>query len=335
MLRALLSAMLATVLAGCSSEVVTRPAPPPVNWASLEARPAPPDAGMSTATSRERAAADGYLKALASPNFSELGRVLDEDAHFAFAGYKDVHGRDNTLRVHQALLGGYSSRSFVASRVFLTAEAQIVEWTMSGEHTSSHKPVVLKGLALLWTKDDGSISNVHLYFDEALAKAQIGVGPKALQNLPPPELPSGARQEIEQARTAEESANVAVVRDALDALESKNEPAYVATMADDVELTTLESAKPARGKAEARGYVKAMHKAIAQLDTSVDNVWGVGPFVVVEYHIVGEQRGPIGFVPAQKDNLLKMYVVDVVELQGGKISRLARYDNPAQILVAP
>ncbi len=103
-------------------------------------------------------------------------------------------------------------------------------------------------------------------------------------------------------------------------------------MTDDVETLGLESPRPAHGKADARAYMKAMHKAIGRLDTQIDNISGIGSYVVVEYHIVGEQRGPIGWVPAQKDTLLKMYIVDVVELTGGKISRIARYDNPMQIL---
>ena len=76
-----------------------------------------------------------------------------------------------------------------------------------------------------------------------------------------------------------------------------------------------------------------MNKSIANLDSSIDDIWGIGDFVVVEYHIVGEQKGPIGKIPAQKDNLLKMFDVDVVELKDHKISHIWRYDNPAQLLV--
>ncbi len=318
----------------CSSETVARPPAPPVNWASLELRP-PPDAGKPSATDKERGATDAYTKALGSPGFAELGRLLDEDAHFAFAGFKDVHGRDNVVKAHEALLGTLDARTFVASRVLLTDSAQLVEWTMTGMHKTAHKPVTFKGLTLLWTKDDGSISDVHLYFDDALLKAQAGVGPKGLASPPPPAMPSGEHQVIEQTRSPVESANVKVVRASLEALENKDEPAYVATMTDDVEIATLESAAPLRGKPEARSYLKAINKAIGQLDTSVDNVWGVGSFVVVEYHVVGEQRGAIGWVPAQKDNLLKMFVVDVVEMKAGKIARVWRYDNPAQILPSP
>ena len=341
MRRSIRSSALVCVVAGagaCSSESALRPLPPPVNWRSLEPRPPAPDAGRLTATERERSATDAYIKALASPGFNELGRLLDDDVHFAFAGYRDVHGRDSVIKMHEALLGAFDARSFVASRVLLTESSQILEWTMNGMHKTMHKPVTLRGLTLLWTKDDGSISDSHLFFDEALVKAQLGAGPKGLVNPPPPNtgpLSGGAREEVEQTRTPEESANVAVVRASLEALENRDDAAYVATMTDDVEVTTLEGGKPLHGKAAARAYLKAMHGAIGQLDTSIDNVWGIGNFVVAEYHLVGEQRAPISWVPAQKDNLLKMYVVDVAEMKAGKIARVWRYDNPAQILSSP
>jgi ketosteroid isomerase-like protein len=331
--RALLVA--SAVIAGCSAEAVTRPPPPPVNWASLEVHQSAADAGATAATSKEHAATEAYLAALASPDFRGLGNVLDEDVHFTFAGFKDVHGRDNVMKAHRALLGGFESRRFVASRVLYTDAAQIVEWTMTGLQKQSTKPLSFKGVTLLSTKDDGSIVSIRFYFDEAVVNAQLGKGPKGLTAPAPPALPSGAPQELEQTRSPAEAANVAVFRAMLDTLENKDETAYLATMSDEVDSFSLEEDKPAHGKAEAAAQFKVMHKAIGELDTSIDNVWGIGPFVVAEYHIVGEQRGPLGFVPAQKNNLLKLFVVDVAEFQGNKIQRLWRYDNPAQLLVAP
>jgi len=322
-------------LAGCASETVTRPPPPPVDWASLEQRPPPPDAGPPTATAKERGATQAYLAALASPDFATLAGVLDEDAHFSFAGFKDVFGRNNVARAHKALFDAYESRNFVANRVLMTDSSQVVEWIMTGVHKTTKKDVAFRGLSLLWTKDDGEISNVRLYFDEFAASAQVGFGPKALRALPRALASSEPREEVDQKGSAEESANVAIVRSALDAFESGNANAYADAMADDVEVTTLESAEPVRGKAQARAHVKAMHKSVAELDVVMDNAWGIGPFVVAEYHMVGEQRGPIGVVPAQKDNLFKMYIVDVIEFREGKIAKIRRYDNPAQILATP
>jgi ketosteroid isomerase-like protein len=322
-------------LVACSPETVSRPPPPPVNWTSLEMQSGSGDAGRITATDNERAATTAYVNALSSPGFKGLKTVLDEDAHFSFAGFKDIHGRDNVVKAHETLLGAFDDRHFVLSRVLLTDASQVVEWVMTGVHRATKKPVGFRGLSLLWTKDDGSLSDLRLYFDEAVPNAQIGAGPKGLV-APPLATPSAEGwREVEQTRAPTEAANSATVRATLDALESKTEAAYVSTMTDDVELTTLENAQPARGKGELKASFRALHKAIGDLDTSIDNIWAVGSFVAVEYHIVGEQRASLGWLPAQKDTLLKMFVVDVVELQDGKISHIWRYDNPSQILSAP
>jgi hypothetical protein len=338
-LTAVASAALASA---CSTEeTVPRPPAPPVNWrpqyhASL-------DAGPVVATSKERAAAGAYMKALGSPGLVELGPVLDEDVHFAFAGMKDAHGRDKVVEAHTALFGAFDQRSFVPTRTWITDAAQAVEWTMTGVQArewmglaATRKPVTIKGLTLFWTNDDGSITDVHVSFDQAVVKVQLGAGPKELASLSPPEAPpAGGTREFEQASTAEESANVAQVRASLSELEKGDQTSYVGTMTDDVLVYTPERAQPARGKEEAGTYFKGLRKQIADLDTSVLNVWGVKEFVIVEYDIVGEQIAPIGWVSLQKDRLVKLSVIDVVEMQGGKIARVWRYDNPAQILTSP
>jgi hypothetical protein len=327
--------------AACSSATVAPPPVPPVNWQSLNAQPVV-DAGADIVTAKERALADAYAAALASPGFAQLGSQLDEDAHFASPGMDDAHGRSSVVHAHDLLFGAFDERKVTTSRVWRTPSEQTVEWTMAGIHTrdwmgvtARHKPVSFRGLTLLWTKDDGSITDAHVYIDVAVVKAQLGVGPKELLALPPPTLPASPAQVFEETASAEEKNEVGVVRAALDALENKSEPQYVGAMADDVEINTLCRAQPARGKDDAKAYFKAMHKAIGQLDTTLDNAWGVAQFAVVEYFITGEQRGPIGWVPAQRDKLIRLQIVDVAEVHEGKIARIWRYDNLAQIAASP
>ncbi len=250
-----------------------------------------------------------------------LATSLNEDAYFTFAGLKDVHGRDNIIKTHQKLLGNFDARKFASSRRFITDNTQVIEWTMTGTDKKATKISTFRGLVILRTQDDGSVNNVHLYYDEQIAKDGC------LGDATDP------RVDIDQKKDKTESENIAVVRSELDALEAKSSDAYLATMTDDVQVTALDSFRNQKGKADAKAYLLAMNKSIANLDSSIDDIWGIGGFVVVEYHIVGEQRGPIGKIPAQKDNLLKMFDVDVVELKDHKISHIWRYDNPAQLLV--
>jgi hypothetical protein len=328
------------LLAGCSSETVSPPPAAPVNWQSLEAH-AVADAGADIVSAKERALPDVYASALASPGLDKLGALLDDEVHFASPGMEDAHGRGPAIAAHQALFGAFDERKVTTSRVWRTPGEQTIEWAMTGTQARdwmtvppTHKPVTFKGLTLIWTKDDGSITEEHVYVDVAVVKAQLGVGPKELLALPPPSLPAGAAQVFEQSLTGagDETAHVATVKSWLDALENNKEGDYVAAVTDDLEVHTQERPQPARGRDEAKAYFKAMHKAVGQLDTTANNAWGVAQFAVVEYTIAGEQLGPIGWIPAQRDKVIRLELVDVCELTGGKIARVWRYDNPTEIL---
>jgi hypothetical protein len=330
-------AALGWALVGCSNETVAQVPPAPVDWQSLQVHPVV-DAGSDVLTAKERALADAYASALASPGFAPLGPLLDDEAHFASPGMEDAHGRSPVVHAHDVLLGAFDDRQVTPSRVWRTPSEQTFEWTLTGTHArdwmgvaATHKPVAFKGLTLLWTKDDGSITDVHVYVDVALVKAQLGVGPKDLLSLSPVSRPVGPAQVFEQTGSANEPNHLALVQSWLDALENAKESAYVGAVTDDVEVDTLERPQPARGKEAARAYYKAMHKAIGQLDTTVENGFGVAQFALVEYSIAGEQIGPIGWIPAQRDKVIRLELVDICEITGGKIARVWRYDNPTQI----
>jgi ketosteroid isomerase-like protein len=197
---------------------------------------------------------------------------------------------------------------------------------------ATHKSVTYDGLALLWTKDDGTLVDVHVYFDAAVVKAMLGAGPKSLLALPMPAFPATTTPQVfEQNGSPDEKANLAVVSAQLDALEGKREAEYVGSVTDDVELSTLEQAEPRRGKDVFKAYFKSMQKAVSQLDTTTQNSWGVAQFAIVEYFISGEQLGPIDWVPAQRNKVVRLQTADIAEIRNGKIARLWRYDNPMQI----
>jgi steroid delta-isomerase-like uncharacterized protein len=331
----------ALLLSACSGEKVNPPPAPPVNWGSLERQPVV-DAGPPKATDLERRLPVAFASAVSSQGFAQLGPLLDEDAHFSSPGMADAHGRSAIVHAFDVTLGAFDDRKVAPDRVWRTANEQTIEWTMGGTLArdwmgvpATHSAITFKGLTLLWTKDDGSISDVHLYFDVAVVKAQLGSGPKGLVAPPPPALGKEEPKVFEQSVSPQDKSDVAVYESALDALERKDLPRYVDAMTDDVEVYTLERAQPMRGKDDAKAYFKAMHKAVGQLDTTVQNSWGVSDrvqFAIVEYFVAGEQLGPLLWIPAQRDKVIRLELVDIAEIRDGKIARVWRYDNPAQIV---
>ncbi len=345
-----LAALTSFGFAACSSDSVEPPPQPPVNWQSFAAR-APIDAGTGP-TPRERAIAPGYVTALASAGFAELGPWLAEDARFGFPGASDAHGRDAVVRAHQVLFGAFDARALTTSRIFRTSAEQTVEWTMTGLQArdwmgvaATGKPVVIHGLALLYTQDAGSITDVRVSFDVASVKAQLGAGPKPAP-ASPPSAPSagvdaggsgnaGVPEIVDQTGSPEETANVSTVRASLDALEKGNLGAYLASFADGVELAPMGRTPGWHAKSDAGAYFAAMHKAIGQLDTTMTDGWGAGSFAVIVYTIAGQQVGPLGGIAVQRDKAVLLHVVDIAEIREGKIARIWRYDNPGEIMATP
>jgi ketosteroid isomerase-like protein len=324
-------------MGACSPAAVGRPPGPPVDWRSFAATSGGPSQGVPTP--RERDVADAYLAALASPKLAQLVSRLDEDAHGCFSGRQGVFGRQPVVALHELLFGAFDDRRFVPSRVLATAKAQALEWTMTGLQArdwmgvaATQRPVAFKGISLLWTNDDGTIRDAHIYFDVAVVKGQLGSGPKELLELPPPRT-TYAEQRLEQAGTPAEMGNVAAVRAEIGALDALDETAYLSSMTDDVEVYTPERSEPMRGKAAARAYYEGLDHAMAQLDTSILNVWGIASFVVVEYSMAGMQRGPMDRMPLRRNHVVGLHVVDIAELRDGRIARIRRYDNLDELAI--
>ena len=324
----------------CSSENAGSPPPAPVDWHAFDV-PHGPVTAPPGPTPRERAVAEGYAAAVASPDLAALMPLLSGDTRFAFPGMSDARGKEPVVKAHQTLFGAFDRRAMTITRLFRTESAQAVEWTMTGVQArewmgavATNRPVAFKGLTILFTKDDGTISDVHTYFDVAVVKTQLGVGPKELAALVPSPTPVGPPQVFEPTHAPDEAHNVTVARAMFDALEKSDEPAYLATMTDDVVVETLERAQPMRGRDDQRAYFKGIHRSIAQLDTTFDNAWGVTRFAIAEYLVAGEQVAPLGWVPPPRDRVIRLQVVDVMELRDGKVAHVWRYENPAQIMAA-
>jgi steroid delta-isomerase-like uncharacterized protein len=329
----------ALLAAACSSEGAIVPQPAPIDTHAFD-MPRSFDAGTGGPTEKERAAATSYATALASPGFGALSPLLAADVHYFFPGIDDGRGRDGALGWHEQLFGAFDARAFALSRVSRTANTQTLEWVMSGKQAkdfmgvpATGKPVAIAGATVLWTKDDGSITDIHTFFDVAVVKAQLGAGPTELASLPQPSPPSAPPLIVDQSSSPLEEANLKAVHTTIDDdLEKPAPEAYLDALSDDVEIRDAEHAQPSRGKADAKAWFAALHKSVGSLHSVVDNSWAMGGSVVVEYTLNGTQIAPLWFIPARPDRPVALRLLEVIELRDGKMARISRYGNPAQIL---
>lgn len=328
-------------LTSCSSDSVGPPPPAPIDWRAFDVqRPRP--AAPAAPTAKEREVAEAYARAIGSIHLRDLGPLLEQAAQSSFPGMPDAHGRDAVVAMHEQLFGALSERQIALTRVWRTDSSQVLEWVGSGVSSGgvqpvapvagplTNAPVTFRGVTILRTRDDGTIRDVHVCFDTATIQAELGAGPTQLRSLSPPPWPTGAVQIFDQSGGPEETRNVAVVRASLDAIDALDEAAYVGSFADDAQVSTPESAQPMRGKDGQIAYFKALHRQIAELDTRIADIWGVASFVAVEYAINGEQIAPLGWVALVRDRVVRLHVIDIVEVHDGRIGHIWRYDNLAE-----
>jgi len=331
--------LLALTAGGC----VAAPAPPSANLVSLPCAPGVriSEAKLARATP---SVASVYTAGLASPQFASLSAALEDGVTASFPGLPVAVGRAQVTALHGLLFGAFDDRVVHVRRVLKAADAEVIEWTITGVQardwmgmTATRAPVVIEGVTLLWAGADHGISDVHVYCDIARVKAELGAGPAELRGLPAPPVPTGPTERATQTESSTELGDVMIVRTELDALELGDRRRYLATMADDVTVRSVEIAEVASGKTDVGRYYDGLHKAIASLDAAVSNVWGIGEFVVVEYSIRGLQTSPLYWVPATTahDRVVTLHLVDVVDLRDERIRHISRYDDPEEVLAGP
>lgn len=320
-------------LVACAAENQLTAPPPPVDWQSLAAPPTPPAPTAPRLTDQERAIAQRFLAALSSPHCERLAPLLDEAAHFWFAG-RETLGPAAVVGQHADVFGAFAQRQFKATRLLLAASAQAIEWTMTGTQTlpwqglpASGKPVVIEGLSLVSTSDAGLITDLRMYFDQAVVKAQLGVGPAELLALPAPPVSAAPPLVVEEPPSRHDAPNTGVMRTMLHDLEDNQEAAFLATLADGIEIFTPDRAQPMTGKEAARSYYRALHKALRQLDTVIENAWDVGQFAIVEYTITGMQRAAWNRIPLVPNRALNLRFADIAETHEGKVTRIWQYQE--------
>jgi len=302
----------------CGRETI---APPPAAPVHFRQQPVSASIGSPTIpTDTEREFATSYASALAEPGFNKLAAMLSDDASVNL-GTRSTHGRARVIRLHEEAFGALRERNVHVRRVWLTdsthpIDSQAIEWTMTAKRAgtnavSTDSQVTIQCLTLIWASDNGIISELHIYCGHS-------------------GLPSAQSREVfERVGSRQEQANAMLMRSALQALEDENEPRFLSTLTDDVEVLAFTGAQTLHGKNAARAYFRKFRQSLHLLDTVVYNVWGVQTYVVFEYAITGLQIAPLSHIPFEENHPLNVRLVDIAELQSGKIVRIWRYSDLA------
>jgi predicted ester cyclase len=332
-----LPTLLFVCLAACGSADVEQPGAPPVDPRFYQPTETHARGPQKSPLERDRDSADAFGRALGDNDVKALTTLLDPDVDFAFPGMSGATDRPGTLQALADLLGAFTPRKIVPTRMWQIGEAAIVEWSLTGTQSgpfmgvaAAQKQVSFGGVSLLWFNLNGLINEIHLYFDCGAVLAELGAPPSHDIQAGPSPAPAASPSLTVAGGTPEEKADVGIVNASWDALEAKNEAGYLAPIADGIEVIRLDRTAPERGKEERRKYFRWVTQGVSSLSQTPLNAWGAGNFVIEEYTIAGVHSGKLTPNPPS-GHALRLHYLDIDEMKDGKIVRTWVYGNSLEL----
>jgi ketosteroid isomerase-like protein len=342
-LGAVITASLA--IAACAGQPPPPAAPPPEPTPVASAAPAPTETAPAPAPAPKPALSElvpQALKGIAEAFNAHDGKVIasyfTEDATSSAYGEPEAHGRDELTKAMSRLFETFADLKSVPMRIWIKGNVAIVEtaWagTMTGDFMgmkATKKPAGQILVDVMWFNDDGLVKEMHEYGDDAGLLAQM-TGKKAAPpvpvlptNMPDVHLAKGTPDEDKLADWAK-GADVAFSQDDTKPL--------VATFAEDGDEWINFSGMPAvKGKKALAKDLEGFFKAFPDQKWTTVNAWGIDGFAIVEHTMTGTQKGPLGPLPASKQEIKDWHWIDIMQPSAdGKLQHGWGYANLLEMM---
>lgn len=269
---------------------------------------------------------------------NKIGATYAANAVFMKPGMQGAEDRSvsaNMVPELKSLFSGFPDLKMKTVRVVQAGSIAIAEWAVAGKNTGeawgqkpTNKDVGYSGVSVLIFDEQGKITREHLYSDDPTLMSQLGM--PGMRGRPVQPLPTGATEWITQTGSEEEKKNADAVKAFYAAYDSKDSKAITASMTDDVVFVDM-----GRPDGDTKTNTKVtkdwetFSKAFPDVKFSPKSITAAGNLVVVEGSFSGTMKGNLGPIKATNKNGT-VHFVDILELKGGKVSKLVSYNNGAE-----
>jgi ketosteroid isomerase-like protein len=261
---------------------------------------------------------------------ARYARLYAEDAVITIRGGDTLDGRAAIEKYEVELMRQFPGARLAFYDAWLDGTEAVVHYGVDGK-TAAGQAMGHEGLLFYRFAPGGLIQEERRYLDSLTPMAQLGaLGPGPARAVPvlPHEMKTHRAQ-----RSSSESANVALVRDALAALEARNEAEFFAKIAGDAVVDEMIELRPSAGRAAVQAWFERWTRAAPDARTEVTRILGVGDFVLLESVVRGTLKGPLGRAQAA-DKPFAVHRAAVAEVRGGKIARLTFFTNGKELAQA-
>jgi ketosteroid isomerase-like protein len=279
---------------------------------------------------RQVAALTEMMDSVNAGDANRYARLYAPDAVITIFGGGVLKGR-GAIEEHEIEL----LREFPGARLGFYAMWQkgplaVVHYAVNGR-TPSGQAMGHEGLLFYRFRPSGPIAEEHRYMDSLTPMAQLGMfGP--LPARPLPTLPSELKAHVAQG-SPKENENVALARGSLAALDSKNQEAFLSSIAEDAVLEEMIDQRPFVGKRNVKAWFETWTGAVPDARFEITTIIGIGEFVLMEMVVHGRLNGSLGPVSASNREFAVHRAV-IVQVQNGKLTRIWGFMNGKELAEA-
>ncbi len=294
------------------------------------ARPASATPRGARMEDRQIAALTEMMQAVNAGDAGRYARLYARGAVITIHGGAALEGRAAIEEYEVELLREFPGARLGFYDVWQKGPVAVVHYAVNGR-TPGGQSMGHEGLLFYRFAPSGLIEEEHRYLDTLTPMGQLGaLGPGPARALPT--LPSELKVHAAQGSPAE-NANVALVRATLAALDSKNETAFLAGLAEDAVLDEMIEPQPFVGKQNAKAWFETWTGAVPDARSEITTILGIGQFVLMATVVRGTLKGPLGRLQASNREFA-VHRAAIVQLNDAKVTRIAAFMNGKELAEA-
>ena len=287
----------------------------------------------------------GNMAAFNAHDAKKLASYYSADAAVRAPGmaqeaWREMKGREGIEKAHEGLFKGVPDVKTAASRVLLSGDVAIVEWTSSGTDTvgmggakPTGKAVGFKAVSIQWFDKDGLIKQEHAYYDAGTIAGQLGMLPKGMKVRPVAAMPSGEPMWLESKGDDAEKKNIEAVKAFYGTFAKGDEKGFLGMLDEKASHSDYAMPEDVTGKDAAKKEFQMGHKAFPDMAFAVEGGWAAGDTVVLESTMSGTNKGAMPpFIPKATNKAVTTHGAEVLQLKDGKLLHGDTYANSVEMV---
>jgi ketosteroid isomerase-like protein len=279
---------------------------------------------------RQITALNEMMNAVNAGDAKRYARLYARDAVITIYGGGELKGRGAIEQYEVNLLREFPGTRLAFYSVWQKGALVVVHYGVNGR-TSGGQSMGHEGLLFYRFDPSGLIEQEHRYLDSLTPMVQMGMlGATPARAMP--KLPTGLKVHVARS-SPEEEVNIAIVTASFTALDSKNEPAFLATIAADAVLDELMLPQPFIGERNVKAWFETWTTAVPDATTEITSILGVGEFVLLEAVVRGTLKGPFGRLVAS-NKPFSVHRAAIVQVKHGKLNRVSGFMNGKELAEA-